>query len=137
MSYGVALALQAAVYQHLVADAAVVALVGSSVFDEVPSGSVPSTYVTLGPEIALDRSDKSTSGAEHRFTISVVTDVAGFGTAKSVGVAVSDALHNNQGLVLARGHLVMLQFERATASREQAANLRRIDLRFRARVEDI
>ncbi|MGR3813163.1 MAG: DUF3168 domain-containing protein [Cognatishimia activa] len=135
MSYGVAVALQSAIYQALVADVGVSGLVGSAVYDEVPGGVIPATYVTLGPEVAVDQSDKTGTGAEHRVTVSVVTDVAGFATAKAVAVAVSDALHNAE-LVLTRGTLVALRFDRAVASREEAANLRRIDLRFVARVED-
>ncbi len=135
MSYGVSMALQTALYQHLVADVALNGLIGTSVFDEVPSGIAPSTYVTLGPEVAIDRSDKTGHGAEHRFVISIITEVAGFGAAKAVAVAVSDALHN-QNLTLSRGHLVSMQFDRANAIREDAANLRRIDMRFRARIDD-
>ena len=135
MSYGVAVALQAAVYQRLSADSAVNALIGAAVYDEVPGGVIPSTYVAIGPEVAVDQSDKTGVGAEHRFQVAVVSDVAGFATAKGVAVAVSDALHNGQ-LTLTRGQLVSLQFDRATASREEAANVRRVDLRFVARVED-
>ena len=135
MSYGVAVALQSAVYQALLADAGVSSLVGAAVFDELPGGVIPSTYVTLGPEVVVDQSDKTGVGAEHRFQVSVVSDVSGFATAKAVAVAVSDALHT-QNLALARGTLVAMRFDRAVASREEAANLRRIDLRFVARVED-
>lgn len=135
MSYGVAVALQAAVYQHLLADGDLSGLVGSAIYDEVPNGTIPSTYVTLGPEMALDRSDGDGGGALHRFAVSVVSDVSGFARAKAVAVAVSDALAG-ASLSLARGQLVALRFERAVASREEAANLRRIDLRFAARVQD-
>ncbi|GAA6207821.1 DUF3168 domain-containing protein [Cognatishimia sp. WU-CL00825] len=135
MSYGVSVALQSAIYQCLQSDAALNSLIGTAVFDEVPGGTIPSTYVTLGPEIALDRSDKTDAGALHRFTVSVVSDAPGFSNSKAVAVAVSDALHQT-ALGLSRGHLISLVFERAAASREEAANLRRIDLRFAARVED-
>lgn len=135
MSYGVSLALQAALYQALLADADLATLIGTAVYDEVPSGLIPSTYVTLGPEVALDRSDKTGDGAEHRVDISVVSEIAGFATAKAVAVAVSDALHG-ETIGLSRGTLVSLRFDRARASREDAANLRRIDLRFVARVSD-
>jgi hypothetical protein len=135
MSYGVSVALQSAIYQAILADPAVGALVGTAIYDEVPSGVIPATYVTLGPEVAVDQSDKTGTGAEHRVMISVVSDVSGFASAKAVAVAISDVLHNAD-LVLARGSLVALRFDRAVASREEAANLRRIDLRFVARVED-
>ena len=136
MSYGVSSALQAAVYQRLQADAALAALVGGGIFDAAPPGVVPTIYVSLGPEDVRDRSDKTGRGADHEFTVSVVTTPAGFQSAKDAAAAVSDALVDAP-LVLSRGALVSLNFVRARAKRVQDADVRRIDLRFRARVEDI
>ena len=135
MSYGMAEGLQSAIYQHLQNDAQLTSLIGSAVYDEVPPGILPETYVSLGAETVLDRSDISRAGAEHRLTISVVSEAAGFATPKAVAVAVSDAL-DDADLTLVRGRLVFLNFDRATAKRVGSANTRRIDLRFRARVED-
>jgi Protein of unknown function (DUF3168) len=135
LTYAISAALQAAVYQKLFADPALASVVGSGIHDVVPSGPVPDTYVTLGPEQVLDRSDKSGFGALHRFTVSVVTDAAGFSRAKIVGAAVCDAL-NDADLVLSRGRLVALRFDRATARRIGTGSTRQIDLRFSARVED-
>ena len=134
MSYAAAAALQAAVYQHLAADTALQALVGTAIYDAVPPGPLPPLYVSLGPEDARDRSDKTGNGAEHDFTVSVVSDAAGFQTAKAVGEAVSDALIGAQ-LVLSRGQLVDMWFLRARARRVGVADQRRIDLWFRARVD--
>ncbi len=134
MSYGASSALQAAVYQRLVASDALEALVGGAIYDAVPPGALPPVYVSLGPENARDRSDKSGAGSEHDFTVSVVTDAAGFQTAKAIAGAVSDALVGAE-LVLARGRLVGLWFLRARARRVGAADRRRIDLWFRARVD--
>lgn len=134
MSYGIAAALQAAVYQRLLADAALGALVGTAIYDAVPPGTVTGTYVSLGPEDVLDASDKTGDGAVHDFVISVITDEAGFATAKAVAAAVSDALVDAD-LVLSRGHLVALWFLRARARRVEKAETRRIDVIFRARVE--
>ena len=135
MSYGVSAALQAAVYERLAGDAALAALVGGAIYDVVPAGQLPETYVSLGPEDVTDRSDKSGRGAEHRFTVSVVSEAAGFQTAKAAAGAASDALLPG-GLVLARGRLVAIEFLQARARRVRAGNVRRIDLTFRARVED-
>ncbi len=135
MSYGVSLALQEAVYQRLVADTALDALVNGAIFDAVPPGIVNGTYVSLGPEEVREASDKTGHGALHEITISVVTDAAGFQQAKQAAAAVSDALVDAQ-LTLARGQLVSLMFHRARARRVQDADVRRIDLRFRARVQD-
>lgn len=135
MSYAVAEALQGAIYQEIQNDAGVTLLIGDAVYDAVPAGTLPETYVILGSETVLDRSDLSGAGAEHRLTISVMSEAAGFATAKAVAVAISDALEGAD-LTLTRGRLVFLKFDRAVARREGSANTRRIDLRFRARVED-
>lgn len=131
MSYAMAAALQTAVYQALVADAAV----DAQVFDAVPSGGVPDTYVSLGPELVRDRSDKTGAGAQHEFTVTVYTTQAGFGAAKDLAAAICDALVDAD-LTLTRGTLVALNFYKAQAVREQRGTARRIDLKFRARVED-
>lgn len=134
MSYGVAAALQGAVYQALCDDAALAALVGSAIHDAAPSGTPTGTWVSLGPEEARDASDKTGGGALHDFTVSVISDAAGFAGAKEVAAAVSDVLVEAP-LVLARGRLVGLWFLRARAARAAQGTLRRIDLTFRARVE--
>lgn len=135
MSYGVAAALQEGVYQALVADTDLAGLVSGAIYDVVPAGSVPGTYVSLGPEDASEQSDGTGGGAVHRITVSVVTDAAGFQTAKQVAAAVSDCL-DNAALGLNRGRLVSLNFLRAKARRMRSGEVRRIDLTFRARVED-
>lgn len=136
MSYAMAGALQAAVFQHLLNDPGVSALVGADIYDAVPSGPLPETFVTLGPEEVRDRSDKSGSGAIHRFTVTVLSTASGFAPAKAVATAVGDALLNAQ-VPLSRGHLVGLWFERASARRTgRAGEFRRIEMRFRARVQD-
>ena len=135
MSYGMAAALQEGVYQQLAGDADLVALVGTAIYDVVPAGDVPGTYVSLGPEDARDRSDQTGFGAEHRFTVSVVTREAGFQTAKRAAAAISDAL-SDASLALSRGRLVGLSFVKAQARRVRKGDVRRIDLTFLARVED-
>ncbi|MDO7557179.1 MAG: DUF3168 domain-containing protein, partial [Loktanella sp.] len=65
MSYGVAAALQAAVYAQLTNDTALGAIVGTDIFDALPSGTLPSLYVALGPEVVKDQSDKTGAGALH------------------------------------------------------------------------
>jgi hypothetical protein len=136
MSYGVSSALQTAVFQRLSGDAVLAGLVNGAIYDALPSGTLPPLYVSLGPETAKDKSDQTGQGAEHEFIISVVTDVSGFQAAKTVAAAVSDALVDAD-LSLARGRLVSLNFARAAAKREGTGTVRRIDLKFRARVEDI
>ncbi|MFD3191056.1 DUF3168 domain-containing protein [Sedimentitalea sp. HM32M-2] len=136
MSYCMASALQAAVFQCLRTDPTVSGQVGNAIYDAAPVGNIPPLYVSLGPEAVRDKSDASGHGAVHRFVVSVVTDEAGFGKAKSLAAAISDALVDAD-LTLSRGRLVGLWFERANARRTgRAGRIRRIDLRFRARLED-
>ncbi|PPB81301.1 uncharacterized protein DUF3168 [Albidovulum inexpectatum] len=134
MSYGGGTALQGAVYQRLVTDPAVADLVGSAVHDAAPADFSGGTYVTLGPESVRDASDVTGRGAWHDFVVSVVSDEAGFQTAKDVAAAVTDAL-TGQELALARGRVVGLWFLSAQARRVEKAGKRRIDLTFRARIE--
>lgn len=135
MTYAVAQALQQSVFARLSADVPLAALIGAHIYDAVPPGMLPPLYVALGPETARDRSDQTGRGAEHDFAVSVVTDTAGFSTAKAAASAISDALLGT-GLSLARGRLVSLHFLRARASRQDSGATRQIDLVFRARVED-
>ncbi|PWE30649.1 DUF3168 domain-containing protein [Maritimibacter sp. 55A14] len=135
MSYAVSPALQTAVYQALVSDPALGALVGGNIFDMPPAGALPQLYVSLGPEEARDRSDVSGQGTRLDFSVSVVGDGTGFQAVKNVAAAVVDALVDAP-LVLARGRLVGLNFLRARARRGTGGEQREIDLRFRALVED-
>ena len=135
MSYGMGFALQRAVFGVLNTDQAVTALVGDAVFDAAPSGEVPALYVQLGAEAVRDASDGTGSGAEHRFTVLIVTYHAGFAPAKQVAAAVSDVLIGGQ-FALSRGRLVSLRFERAVARQVGADARRQIEMRFRARVQD-
>jgi hypothetical protein len=132
MSYGMAQALQAAVYQRLTADAG---LAGIAVVDALPKGQGTGTFIVIGPEDVIDQSDKTGQGAEHRFSVSVISDAAGFLAAKAMAVVVSDSLIGAP-LVLARGRLSGLWFLKAVARRLEDGKARRIDLTFRARVEE-
>ncbi len=133
MSYGGSAALQAAVYGQLIGDAELSALVGGAIFDAPPAGILPPLYVTLGPEDVRDRSDGTSGGAWHQFTVTILSDAAGFTAAKAAAAAVGDALTDAE-LALDRGHLAALNFHKARARRE--GKLRRIDLTFRARIDD-
>lgn len=135
MSYAISAALQAAVYQQLANDAVLTSLVGASIYDALPNGTLPDTYVLLGADVTRDASDGTGGGAWHRLTVSVISQEAGFHTSKSVAAAISDALVDAP-LILSRGRLVALHFFRARAVREDTGDTRRIDIIFRARVDD-
>ncbi|MEM9436329.1 MAG: DUF3168 domain-containing protein [Pseudomonadota bacterium] len=136
MSYAGSSGLQAAIYQQLIGDAALGALVGSDIYDALPTGTAPSLYVSLGPETAQDASSKSGPGARHDFVVSVIADASGFQAAKDVAAAISDALVDAQ-LTLSRGSLVGMWFLKAKAARSGNDDVRRIDLTFRARVDGL
>lgn len=131
MSYLAAAALQAAIFARLTGHAD---LVGVPVLDAVPPGGGAGTFVLIGPEEARDASDKTGAGAEHRLEISVLSDASGFLAAKAAAVAVCAAM---EGLALPEpvGRLVAVEFVRAVARRLEDGAVRRIDLRFRVRVE--
>jgi len=135
MTYAISSALQTAVYQVLQNDAALALQVGTDIFDSAPVGQVPALYVSIGAEDVRDSSDQSGYGARHDFTVAVVTTQSGFLTAKDVAAAICDALLAAP-MSLTRGRVVSMNFLQARARRVQSGGARRIDLRFRARVED-
>lgn len=135
MSYVIAPALQTAIFAHLSADAALQALLSGALYDAIPPATPPATYALIGPEEAFDRSDKTGHGAEHRLVISVVSNASGFLAAKEIAARICDLL-DAPALPLSRGRLVALWFDRAEARKIEGDQTRRIDLRFRARVED-
>ncbi len=130
MSYAAAAALQTAVFQRL---STAPALAGVAVHDALPP-TPPGLFVLIGPEDVRDASDKSGAGADHRLSVSVISDAEGFLAAKTVAVAISDVLAAMPP-TLTRGRLVSLSFERAVARRIDEGTVRRIDLTFRARIE--
>lgn len=135
MSYALSAALQSAVFATISADIGVGAIVGDAVYDAIPSGALPSLYISLGAESVRNRDDKTGSGAAHDFVISVITDVPGFRAAKEAAGAVCDALVDTD-LTLTRGRVVFLRFQRARAFKIDKGAGRQIDLIFSARVED-
>ena len=135
MSYHLAPALQAAIYAHLSADAELQTSLGGALFDAIPPATPPATYVLIGPEEAFDRSDKTGHGAEHRLILSVVTNATGFLAAKQIAARISTLL-DAPALPLSQGRLVAIWFDRAEARKTEGDQTRRIDLRFRARIED-
>jgi hypothetical protein len=132
MTYAMGESLQMAVYGALSADAVLDALVGG-VFDAVPRAA-PDLFVALGPEDVRGRSDVSGSGAVHDLRVSVVTAGDGFVAAKRAAVRVSEVLE--APLPMTRGRMVSLRFLKAKARRDEGEGTRRIDLWFRARVDE-
>ena len=135
MSYAVSGALQAAVFQVLAGDATVQALSGGAIHDALPEGPAPGLFVLIGEEEVRDLSTQTGRLASHRFGVSVVSDALGFRSAKALAGAITDALVD-AAPVMDRGHIVSMRFLRARARLVRAGQTRRIDLTFRAIVED-
>lgn len=135
MSYGVSAALQASIFTRLATDPGLTGLINGAVYDAVPPGTPPGTFVLLGPEEVVDKSDASGSGTEHQIRIVVVSAAAGFARAKQVAGAVSDALLGAP-LLLDRGRVVGVWFQKASAVKPSGGGARRVELSFRVRVED-
>jgi len=131
MTYALSAPLQSAVFSQLSAAAG---LNGVAIFDAAPTGTPPEIYVALGPEDVRDRSDKTASGAQHRFVISVVGNGGGFHALKAVAAEVEAAVAN--GLSLSRGRVAFLRFERAVARRDRNGTRRRVEMTFRAFLDD-
>ncbi|QIE41645.1 DUF3168 domain-containing protein [Meridianimarinicoccus aquatilis] len=133
MTYALSAPLQTAVFERLSEDGALSAV---PVFDAPPAGLPPSLYVALGPEDVRDRSDKTGHAAQHRFAVSVVGDGGGFHLLKQTAATVEAALVG-MPLSLSRGRVVSLRFERAVARRDRNGIRRRVEMTFRAFLDDI
>lgn len=134
MTYALAAGLQTAIYGVLAADTGVQAVVGAHVYDAVPGGTLPQTYVVVGEEDVRPAGDVTGDGALHDIVISVISDAAGFADAKDAAGAVSTAL-DGFAPVLSAGRVVWLAFRRAKARRGSSPAARQIDLTFRVRIE--
>ncbi|SCM67942.1 DUF3168 domain-containing protein [Donghicola eburneus] len=129
MSYQRAGALQTALFSHLAADSALSALIGDALYDAVPSGTLPETYVMMGEEEAKDAADPLGQDARHDFTLSIVSTAQGFLMAKTVAAAIGQALEIAP-VSLTEGRVVWLRFRKAKAQRN--SETRQIDLKYRA-----
>ena len=138
MTYALSVALQTAVYTRLSQDAALMDLVGQDIYDAPPPGppaEAPDIHVTLGEERVKDGATKTSVGAVHDFTVTVHARAEGFSRPKAAASAVCEALLPAD-LTLSRGHLVDLRLLFARADRGPANAPRRVEMRFRAVLED-
>jgi len=138
MTYALSAALQTAVYERLTADPALMALVGQDIYDAAPPvapAEAPDLHVTLGEERVRDGSTKTSSGAVHDFTVTVHARTEGFSRPKAAAAAVCEALLPGT-LTLGRGHLVDLRLLSVRADRGRINRPRRVEMRFRAVLED-
>lgn len=134
MSYAISTALQAAVFTALSGDVTLAGLIGTAIYD-APPVVVDSTYILLGEDEAKDRSSGSHKGVTLDLEVNVISDIAGFSTAKTVAAAICDVLIDAD-LPLSRGALVNLKFLKSRARRGASPEQRRIALVFRAILDD-
>ncbi|MEM8870625.1 MAG: DUF3168 domain-containing protein [Pseudomonadota bacterium] len=138
MTYALSEALQTAVYARLTQDVPLMDLVGQDIYDApqpMAPADVPALHVTLGEERVSDGSTKTSVGAVHDFTVTVHARTEGFSRPKAAAAAVCEALLPAD-LTLSRGHLVDLRLLFARADRGRANAPRRVEMRFRAVLED-
>ena len=127
--------LQAGIFARLTGDATVAELTGRAIYDAPPAIAPDETdYVLLGEEAVRANDTKTSIGAVHDFTVTVVSGRDGFDGAKRVAAAVCAALVDAP-VALDAGTLVALRFLRAGAVRGAAPARRTVTLRFRAVVD--
>lgn len=114
------LELQGAIINRLKADPAIVALVGTRVFDSVPA-SAPFPYISYGASDALQADAECIRGIDIDVQIDVWSRAVGFPEAKKINGAVRNALHGVD-LPLATNALVFLE-HRQTATRRDPDGL--------------
>ena len=139
MSLALSGEFQGAIYGALTGDVALNALVGSEIYDApLPSGgALPlGEHVTLGEGVVKPFGTVTSSGGVHDFDVVVHSTANGFAAAKLVVAAVSNVLVD-ANLSVSGGQLVSLRFVKAKAKRGVAPELRRVEMRFRAVVEEI
>lgn len=135
MTYAMSEALQIALYETLSTDPTITSLTDGAIYDSVPHPA-PDLFIALGPEKVRSRSDRTGNGANHEFRVSVVTRHEGFLAAKSVAATISNRLLKTK-LTPSKGSIVFLNFLRAEARRDESEGTRRIDLWFRARLDEV
>ncbi|GLQ34055.1 hypothetical protein GCM10007939_03380 [Amylibacter marinus] len=135
MSFQHTLALQAAIFDILSNDLGLGSLAGGAVYDEVPAGELPDTYILIGEEKALDRSDYTSTSTRHDITISVISNQSGFLIAKACASRICDLLVG-QSWVLSSGNMRSFRLVTAKARRSTGAANRRIDLIFKAFIDE-
>lgn len=133
MSVDADLALQRAIYAHLMSDAPLGALIGARIYDAVP-GDADFPYVTLGDALVTAYEADEARGAEHRLTFNVWSRAGGRTEAKSILGALNAALHD-AGLTVEGRRLVNLRFLDAETRRESDGLTWRGTIRFRAVTE--
>jgi len=131
---GAAFPLQAALYEALAGDGALMALI-SAVYDHVPAdAALP--YLQIGEATVSDWSAVGLDGEEHALTLHVWTADHGLRSAKAIMGEVKRVLDGAE-LTVAGHHLVMLAFTFGQTLREEDGRIQHGVMRFRATLHSI
>ncbi|MAS44756.1 MAG: hypothetical protein CML46_17530 [Rhodobacteraceae bacterium] len=137
MSYEASAALQAAIFVTLSGSLELAALTGDRIWDTPPhedgTGHEAGIYVLIGEERVSDWSAQGLRGSAHEVEISVLAEDAGFAAAKEAAGLI-DASITGALPPLSSGRVASVDFVGVRARREKDGG-RRIDLRFRFRIE--
>jgi hypothetical protein len=135
MSYLYGQELQVAVYQALINHTELSTVSGGHIYDALPAGIAPETYVLIGEDKTTDRSDMTAKAARIDITLTVVSSSDGFSQAKLIAAEICNALEETP-LVLSAGKVAEFQFRSAKTRRDTANLKRRIDLIFRTLIDE-
>ncbi|HEY8580909.1 MAG TPA: DUF3168 domain-containing protein [Beijerinckiaceae bacterium] len=128
------LALRKAVFDRLVADAALLARLGAPrIYDGAPRGAA-TPYVVFAQTRARDWSTATERGDEHAVTLDVYSTQPGGREALEIAALVAAAL-DDAALALVDHQLVSLRVRDVEAQRESAGRFVRARLRLRALTE--
>ncbi|WP_296578689.1 DUF3168 domain-containing protein [Xanthobacter sp.] len=131
-----ALALRAAIHAALVADAALVALLGAPRIHDVPPGDADFPFVTLGEAVVADWSTATEAGTEQALTLHVFSRSGGRAEAFAIAARLQAVLHD-AALVLAGHRLANLRATTAEVRRESDGRTFHALVRFRAVTEPV
>lgn len=92
-------------------------------------------YLIIGDEEVQDWSTGSDQGAVHLISLNIHAPRRGFAEAKQAAADISDTLLTSE-IALSRGRVINIRFVDASTHREEADQLRRIEMRFRVTLED-
>lgn len=131
-----ALALRAAIHAALVADAALVALLGAPRIHDVPPGDADFPFVTLGEAVVADWSTATEAGTEQALTLHVFSRSGGRAEAFAIAARLQAVLHD-AALALAGHRLANLRATTAEVRRESDGRTFHALVRFRAVTEPV
>ena len=139
MTYALGWPLQQALFATLCESPVCKTHFNGQIFDApLPFGSEAAPeglYLIIGDEEVQDWSTTSDAGAVHLVSLNIHAPRRGFSEAKQAAADVSDAILGGT-LHLQRGRVVNIRFVDANTHREEADQLRRIEMRFRITLED-